>query len=115
MPKQPISVTLEADNLLWLKGQTASGKRRSLSDTLDALVTAARTGAHGGSTSRSVVGTIDIASDDPGLDEADASVRRELEASLARGLTVHEPRSAYGNARRSAKPRHRARTRKPGA
>jgi hypothetical protein len=115
MPKTPISVTLEADNLLWLKGQTASGKRRSVSDTLDALVTAARTGGRGGATSRSIVGTIDIASDDPGLDEADTYVRREIETSLARGVTVHEPRSAYGHARRSAKPQHSARKRKPTA
>lgn len=115
MPKSPVSVTLDADNLLWLKGQTASGKRRSLSDTLDALVTAARTGAHSGGASRSVVGTVDIAADDPGLDQADAYVRRDLEASLARGLTVHEPRSSYGSPRQSAKPRQSGRKPKPRA
>ena len=85
MPKTPISVTLDADNLLWLKAQTASGKRRSLSDTLDAIVPAARAGTHGGTTSRSVVGTIDIAADDPGLDQADGYVRGAIEDSLARG------------------------------
>ena len=92
MPKTPISVTLDADNLLWLKGQTASGKRRSLSDTLDALVTAARAGAHSGTTSRSVVGTVDISADDPGLDQADASVRSAIEDSLTRGATRRKPR-----------------------
>jgi hypothetical protein len=113
MPKTPISVTLDADNLLWLKAQTASGKRRSLSDTLDAVVTAARTGAHGGLTSRSVVGTVDIAADDPGLDRADAYVRGELEASLARGLMVHESRTTYTVPRASAKARRAPGSRKP--
>jgi hypothetical protein len=112
MPKRPISVTLDVDNLLWLKGQTATGKRRSLSDTIDGLLTAARTSADGGTTSRSVVGTIDIAADDPGLDQADAHLRRALEASLARGLTVRESRSEYSRSRASAKPRRRARGRK---
>ena len=104
MPKRPISVTLDVDNLLWLKGQTATGKRRSLSDTIDAVLTAARTGAHGHMTSRSVVGTIDIAADDPGLDEADAYVRAEVEASLARPLAAREPRAVYGTGR-TPKPR----------
>lgn len=114
MPKRPISVTLDVDNLLWLKGQTASRKRRSLSDTIDAVLTAARTGAHGNVASRSVVGTIDIATDDPGLDQADGYLRKELEASLARGLIVHESRAAYAPSRPSAKPRRSSRGRKRG-
>ena len=113
MPKTPISVTLDVDNLLWLKAQTASGKRRSLSDTLDAVVTAARTGAQGSLTSRSVVGTVDISADDPGLDQADAYVRREFETSLARGLMVHEARSTYSAPRASATARGSSRSRKP--
>ena len=112
MPKMPISVTLDADNLLWLKGQTASGKRRSLSDTLDSLVTAARAGEHGGTTGRSVVGTIDIAEDDPGLDQADAYVRSAIEDSLARGLVVHESRATYTATSAPAKSRGKTR-RKP--
>jgi hypothetical protein len=44
MPKKGISVTLQDDNLLWLKGRTVAVKGRSLSETLDDLVTAARTG-----------------------------------------------------------------------
>src|SRR5262245_308498 len=112
MPKRPISVTLDVDNLLWLKGQTASGKRRSLSDTIDAVVTAARTGAHGNLTSRSVVGTIDIAPDDPDLNQADAFVRKELETSLARPLTAHESRTTY-TVRRPSKARKTPRSRKP--
>ena len=47
MPKQPVSVTLDADNLLWLRARAVSRKRRSLSDALDEILTAARSGAHG--------------------------------------------------------------------
>ena len=95
MPKKPVSVTLEADNLLWLRARAASRKRRSLSDALDEVVTAARTGAHGVEASRSVVGTIDIAADDPDLLRADAYIREEMEASLARPLVVHETKVSY--------------------
>jgi hypothetical protein len=42
MRKEPVSVTLGRENLLWLRGQAARSKRRSLSDTLDEIVTAAR-------------------------------------------------------------------------
>jgi hypothetical protein len=95
MPKQPVSVTLDADNLLWLRARTVSRKRRSLSDALDEILTAARAGAHGVEASRSVVGTIDIAADDPGLLRADAYIREEMEASLARPLAVHETRVSH--------------------
>ena len=90
MPKQPVSVTLDTDNLVWLRGRAVSRKRRSLSEALDEILTAARTGAHGGEASRSVVGTIDIAADDPGLLRADGTVREVMDASLARPLAVHE-------------------------
>lgn len=95
MPKQPVSVTLDTDNLLWLRGRAASRKRRSLSEALDEILTAARTGAHGLDASRSVVGTIDIAADDPALLRADAYIRGEVEASLARPLAVHEGKVSY--------------------
>src|SRR5262245_32098147 len=103
MPKQPVSVTLDADNLLWLRARAASRKRRSLSDALDEILTAARTGPHGVAASRSVVGTIDIAADDPGLMRADAHIREEMDASLGRPLAAHE-------ARVSDKAPHKART-----
>lgn len=81
MPKQPISVTLEEDNILWLKGRAHAAKRRSLSDALDQVVTAARTlGQAAGA--RSVAGTIDIAASDPGLTSADAALRRMFDVSL---------------------------------
>ena len=105
MPKLPISVTLEADNLLWLRARATGTKRRSLSDLLDELVTAARISAHGDSR-RSVVGTVDIPGDDPNLERADAFIRAEFEASLARPLVLHEDKSTY----RAGRVRERARS-----
>ena len=105
MPKLPISVTLEAENLLWLRARTTGTKRRSLSDLLDEIVTAARVAAHGDSI-RSVVGTVDLPPGDPDLKRARAEIRAEFEASLARPILIHEHRTAYGTGRRSkrAKP-----------
>jgi len=44
MNKQPISVTLSPDNLLWLKGRARAVAAGSLSEFLDRLVTRARCG-----------------------------------------------------------------------
>ena len=60
MAKQAISVTLEADNLTWLKGRAGAAGLRSVSELLDQLVSAARAAGRTGP-ARSVVGTIDIA------------------------------------------------------
>lgn len=95
MPKAPISVTLDTDNLIWLRGRAASRKKRSLSDAIDEIITAARTGVAGVEPSRSVVGTISIAEDDPGLSQADAYVRRRFSESLGRLLVVHESSDRY--------------------
>src|SRR5476651_235851 len=85
MPKQAISVTLDADNLTWLKGRAGAAGARSVSALLDRLVAAAReSGAVG--PSRSVVGTIDLAPGDPLLRRADAAVRGLFDASLGRAL-----------------------------
>lgn len=82
MPKKPLSVTLEEANLLWLRGRAAASKRRSLSEALDAVVTAARTGGIGAAPPTSVVGTVDIAADDPGLEHADAYLADVVAGSL---------------------------------
>lgn len=74
MTKQPISVTLNTDNLTWLKGRVSTAGAKSVSDLLDQLVTAARK-AGGDRLTRSVVGTIDIDSSDPLLKSADDAVR----------------------------------------
>lgn len=98
MPKLPLSVTLEQDNLLWLRGRVAAGKRKSLSEALDEILTAARVGgqvAH----ARSIVGTVDIAADDPGLERADEHVRAQFAASIARPALVREARAQSGRAK----------------
>ena len=101
MAKEPVSVTLGRENLLWLRGRAARGKRRSLSDTLDEIVTAARLGGRASGSVRSVVGTVDIAGDDPGLERADQYLRGEFETSLSRPLTVHEEKTPYGKNKKS--------------
>ena len=68
MSKKAISVTLRPENLLWLRGQTHASSRRSVSETLDALISEARAGARPTGTIRSVVGSIRIRASDPGLD-----------------------------------------------
>lgn len=91
MPKTAISVTLNQTNLLWLKARMLATKGRSVSEALDDLVTAARTsGTAVPGSVRSVVGTVDLAADDPNLDFADAYVREVTDASLARPFLVRE-------------------------
>src|SRR5690348_16208347 len=95
MAKHAVSVTLEAENLLWLRAQTRG--RYSLSAVLDQLVSAARSGgAVHPATIRSVVGTVRIEKADPQLLRADAAVR-------ALFPTVREPGTPYRPARRVAK------------
>jgi Arc/MetJ-type ribon-helix-helix transcriptional regulator len=94
MPKQPVSVTLDRENLLWLRARVARGRRRSLSDALDELITQARREGPAGD-ARSVVGTVDIAADDPGLERADAFLQAEFDASLERSILAREDRPAF--------------------
>ena len=84
MARRPISITLDADNVLWLK-RRAGIVGESVSEVVDQLVTAARQGAPAGE-ARSIVGTIDIDSSDPRLERADAAVQAVFEASLGRPL-----------------------------
>jgi hypothetical protein len=87
MPKKPVSVTLDADNLVWLKGRAVATGVRSVSELLDRLVTQARAaGTHG--PARSVVGTIDIDPDDPWLEHADSAVRAAFDRSVNRPMRV---------------------------
>ena len=97
MPKNAISVTLEADNLTWLKGRAGAAGLRSVSELLDRLVTAARASGQVGP-SRSVVGTIDVDASDPWLEGADEPVRGLFDASLRRPSMVKEAAPAYGAA-----------------
>jgi hypothetical protein len=98
--KRAISLTLDADNLIWLRARAGAVGARSVSDLLDRLVTEARTRQPGGPPC-SVVGTIDLDPGDPLLLEADAAVRSAFERSLGRPLLVKETKAAYGSRRRS--------------
>ena len=100
MPKRPVSVTLDADNLLWLRGRAAARKRRSLSDALDEIVTAARTSGADARTVKSVVGTVDIAAADPGLERADADVDALFASSVGRPFLVREAPARWTGARK---------------
>lgn len=103
MPKRAISVTLDVENLAWLRGRARGARLRSVSELLDRIVTAARTGGRDVSP-KSVVGTIEIDVSDPLLERADAAVRSMFESSLRRPLTVREAQPEYrANAGRKPK------------
>lgn len=105
MPKRGVSVTLSDDNLLWLKARTQAAKARSLSETLDGLVTDARlAGRIPGALVRSVVGSVDIAADDPNLEQADGYLRDLFASSTGRPVLARERRARY-----TAAPRGRRR------
>jgi hypothetical protein len=94
MSKKAVSLTLDEANLLWLRGRGHG--RGNLSAAVDDLITEARAGRLGGAAPvRSVVGTIDLAADDPELERADSAVRELFAASLARPMRVRDTRAAY--------------------
>ena len=99
MSKKAISVTLRPENLLWLRGHAHASSRRSVSATLDELISEARADARGRPGAiKSVVGSILIRAFDPGLRQADAAVR---------GL--FPPSEAARRPRRLGEVRHRVR------
>lgn len=106
--KHALSVTLDADNVTWLKGRAGAGAVRSVSELLDQLVTAARQAGRTGP-ARSVAGTIDIDASDPMLEGADALVRDMYEVSLGRPLAVRESAARYGSQTRRTAPRAKRR------
>ena len=76
MKKRAISVTLDPENLLWLRAQTVTSGCRSVSEVLDRLIRYARSSKQvRGEALRSVVGTVRIAEYDPDLSTADAAIR----------------------------------------
>ena len=106
MPKKAVSLTLEEANLLWLKGRGYG--QGNLSAAIDDLITAARAGRLGTpAPARSVVGTIDLAADDPRLERADRAVRDLFAASLARPFGVADARASYEPIRRAKRSRRR--------
>jgi hypothetical protein len=99
MGKRAISVTLRSENLTWLKARVGAIGSRSVSDLLDQLVAHARKATPGGAV-RSVVGTIDIAADDPLLEGADEVLRLLVDSSLGRPNVAKESRRSYRSRRR---------------
>ena len=107
MPKRAISVTLDIENVTWLKGRAGSSRFRSVSDVVNQLVMDARSGGRLVKP-HSVVGTIDIDASDPLLLTADAAVRRLYDAALTRPLMLRDKRvdnTPSARARRRAKRR----------
>ncbi len=102
--RRAISVTIDEDNLLWLKAQAAATSGGSVSGVLDRLVRDARLEGRTEAV-RSVVGTIDLPQGD--LDHADAYVRSLFDRSLRRPMLVKEdpPRAARALRTRSKKRR----------
>jgi len=89
--KRAISVTIDEDNLLWLKGQAGASASGSVSEVIDRVVRRARTGGHTDAAAiRSVVGTIDLPADDPDLAGANAYVRSLVDEWLARPMQARE-------------------------
>ena len=95
-------MTLEADNLTWLKGRAGAAGLRSVSELLDQLVRAARESGHVGP-SRSVVGTIDVDASDLWLEGADNALREMVDKSLGRPLMVREASPSYGTGKKKAR------------
>jgi hypothetical protein len=101
--RKPISITLDVDNLLWLRGQAAATSKGSVSEVVDRVVTEARLGRGTmPEATRCVVGTIDLPEDDSSLEHADTYIRSLFSTSLRRPLLVKEqsPRSSRTKARR---------------
>ena len=97
--RKPISVTLQTDNLLWLRAQASATRKGSLSEVLDTIVTHARMqGQTAAAAIRSVVGTVDLPDDDPDLGAADEYVRGLFDRSARRPVMVKEAQPAYGKA-----------------
>ncbi len=96
MSKRAVSLTLDESNLVWLRGQASRRGARSLSHTVDQLITLARTAGLGTPRAvRSVAGTIDLDATDPQLASANEAVRALFHESLARPLVVMEPAAPF--------------------
>ena len=94
--KQEASLTLDVQNLTWLKGQAAAKPGGTVSGVVDRLVTEARLAGRGSPESmRSVVGSIDLPDDDEDLTQADQQIRTIFDRSLRRPMLVKELRTTY--------------------
>ena len=94
-------MTLNTDNLLWLRAQASATARGSLSEVLDQLVSEARTAGRTDERAiRTVRGTIDLPEDDPMLEQADTFIRAQFDKSLRRPVGVKETRARHAGARK---------------
>jgi hypothetical protein len=80
MSKRAISVTIEAENLLWLKARTRATGSRSISAVLDDMVTEVRK-APGPVTS--TVGWVSFPEGEDGLRRGKEDIRELFDRSLA--------------------------------
>lgn len=76
MTKRALSVTLTPDNIAFLRARTLKTGARSVSETLDTLVSEARTSSASVHPVTSIKGLASIAAEDPDLAGADEAVRR---------------------------------------
>jgi len=81
MSRQAISVTLDEDNILWLRARAGAARLRSVSELLNQIVSMARR-SKSAPHLKSVVGTLRIAPDDCALETADAAVLELFDAAL---------------------------------
>ncbi len=110
MPKNAISVTLEAGNLTWLRARAGAGEARSVSDLLDRIVSEARARTIRTEV-KSVIGTIDVDPSDPLLLKADDAIHVLFAKSLGRPFLVKERGTTYDTRVDRKNPR-RGRTRR---
>ena len=97
MPKRAVSVTLDADNLVWLRAQ--AGARRNVSRIVNELVGEARAaGRRFGVATRSVAGTVDLRRFDPAA--ADQEVRKLFDAAPCARRPASAGPSRSGSKRR---------------
>lgn len=91
-------MTLDTDNLLWLRAQAGPG--RSVSRLVDDLVSDARRGGlRPDARVRSVAGTVDLRNFDP--EAANRDVRALFDTALNGGTAaVHERQARYDRQRR---------------
>lgn len=95
MAKKALSVTLDAANVLWLKGRARISHNNNVSTLLDSLVTQARFGKSTPPASiPSVVGMVDL-SDDPDLSKADAAVKAMWDEYFERASLLNEQAPGY--------------------
>ena len=103
MAKKAISLTLDRDNLMWLRGRARVVAGGSLSEAVDQLIDEARAGRLGvGEPSRSLVGTIDLP-DDSVLLKGGEEIRELFRSSLSRPFVLREDRPAFRVSKRTRK------------